>query len=155
MKARQGFASGIATLGVVLMLAPAASWSSDPDGTQATAASSSAPAHQRSHKPRHGAVRAAHPAPPHSATTGSNAAADGKPLALQAPPLSHVIGHQELRYILAYNEDASADPEDVESVNVETRKAPVTVPMGQLYALPWAFMHPTQAWRIFAPVPGQ
>jgi hypothetical protein len=28
------------------------------------------------------------------------------------------------------------------------------VPRSQFQAIPWALMHPTQAWRVFTPVEG-
>jgi hypothetical protein len=50
---------------------------------------------------------------------------------------------------------ASVDePVDIEEqqVQVEGTRPEVYVP-GGLASLPWAVMHPTQAWRIFMPVP--
>jgi hypothetical protein len=70
---------------------------------------------------------------------------------LQAPPLNHVIPRSELQYIMA--------PDDVEDSATEVRvkgaKQVVTVPGApgnQLQAIPWALIHPTQAWRIFTPL---
>ena len=146
MKARHGFAAGMA--GWMLMLAPLASWAFD-SGSAPTPASTSAPL-QRA--PHHGAERVPHPAAPQAATTGKaadKATGDGK-LALQAPPLDHVIERQKLRYILA--DSGEADNDGSTDVSVRESRAPVLVPVGQLYALPWAFLHPSQAWRIFTPV---
>lgn len=145
MKTSQGFASGLAALGVALMLAPAASWSFD-SGSAPSSAPQSAPASAPEHKPRHGARRTPHVAP-------SSQATQDRPLALQAPPIDHVLDREKLRYILA--DSGETDDSDAQSVSVHDTKAPIVVPRGQLYALPWAFMHPTQAWRIFMPVPQQ
>jgi len=41
---------------------------------------------------------------------------------------------------------------DEQQVQVEGTRPEVYVP-GGLASLPWAVMHPTQAWRIFMPVP--
>lgn len=75
-------------------------------------------------------------------------------LDLHAPPLNHIMPSSELRYILA-NDDADADAADAPSeVSVKGVKT-VIVPGGpgnQLQAIPWAILHPTQAWRIFTPL---
>lgn len=42
-----------------------------------------------------------------------------------------------------------------EDVTVETTHYETPVPRGQLRAIPWAILHPLQAWRIFAPVTDQ
>ena len=70
---------------------------------------------------------------------------------LHAPPLSHIYPRQELQYIMAYDPDAETDGE----VSVKGSKAPVNVPVApgnQLQAIPWALLHPTQAWRILTPI---
>ncbi len=79
-------------------------------------------------------------------------AAARAPLDLHAPPLSHIYPSSELRYILAAD-DSSADSEA--EVSVKSNKAVVRVPGApgnQLQAIPWAIVHPTQAWRIFTPL---
>ena len=68
-------------------------------------------------------------------------------LDLSAPPLNHVLSARELRAM--ETDDASADESEVE-VDAGRYRAPV--PNGFLHALPWAVMHPTQAWRVFTPV---
>jgi len=85
-----------------------------------------------------GAVLAADPAP---ATSASPAKLD-----LSAPPVEHVMPRAELRSMLAEEE-----PVEGEDVRVEQPHYRVPVP-GGLFALPWALLHPTQAWRIFTPV---
>jgi hypothetical protein len=80
----------------------------------------------------------------------SGAAARGT-LDLHAPPLNHVMPSSELRYILA-NDDADADSAvEVSVKGVKTVVVP-GAPGNQLQAIPWAILHPTQAWRIFTPL---
>ena len=83
------------------------------------------------------------PAPPHP----SAAPHAPQRLDLSAPPLNHVLSARELRAM--ETDDASADESEVE-VDAGHYHAPV--PNGFLHALPWAVMHPTQAWRVFTPV---
>jgi hypothetical protein len=74
-----------------------------------------------------------------------------RPLDLQAPPLNHIYSQKELRYILAYDPDDESDTE----VSVKGSKPAINVPVtpgNQLLALPWALLHPTQAWRVFTPI---
>jgi hypothetical protein len=46
------------------------------------------------------------------------------------------------------------EPVDIEEqqVHVQATRPEVYIP-GGIASLPWAVMHPTQAWRIFLPVP--
>ena len=74
------------------------------------------------------------------------------PLDLHAPPLSHIYPSAELRYILAADE-SSADSDAEVSVKSSTAAVRVPgAPGNQLQAIPWAIVHPTQAWRIFTPL---
>jgi hypothetical protein len=96
----------------------------------ATTTSSSAPAKAR-------AAKASRPA--------------AKSLDLHTPPLNHLYSASQLRYMMAYDPDDMSDSE----VSVKGNKAAVNVPVtpgNQLMAVPWALLHPTQAWRIFTPV---
>jgi hypothetical protein len=72
-------------------------------------------------------------------------------LDLHAPPLNHIMPSSELRYILA-NDDADSDSST--EVSVKGVKAVIVpgAPGNQLQAIPWAILHPTQAWRIFTPL---
>ncbi|HEY6457097.1 MAG TPA: hypothetical protein VIY90_17615 [Steroidobacteraceae bacterium] len=80
----------------------------------------------------------------------SGAAARGA-LDLHAPPLNHIMPSAQLRYILA-NDDADADsPAEVSVKGTKTVVVP-GAPGNQLEAIPWAILHPTQAWRIFTPL---
>jgi len=74
------------------------------------------------------------------------------PLDLHAPPLSHIYSSSELRYILAPDETADDSATEV-SVKGTRYSTPVPgAPGNQLQAIPWALLHPTQAWRIFTPL---
>lgn len=68
-------------------------------------------------------------------------------LDLKAPDIRRVVPEVELRMPLE-------EPTEVEEqqVQVEGTRPEVYVP-GGIASLPWAVMHPTQAWRIFLPVP--
>jgi hypothetical protein len=70
-------------------------------------------------------------------------------LDLQAPPLSHIYPREQLQYIMAID---SADADDAQEVNVKGEKYLMPVPRSQFQAIPWALMHPTQAWRVFTPI---
>lgn len=72
-------------------------------------------------------------------------------LDLKAPPLNHVYSRKELRYILAYDPDDQADTEVSVRGTAPAMNVPVT-PGNQLLALPWALLHPTQAWRVLTPI---
>ena len=67
-------------------------------------------------------------------------------LDLKAPDIRQVVSEVELR-------QPTEETQEVQQVQVEsTRPDEVYVP-GGIASLPWAVMHPTQAWRIFLPVP--
>lgn len=92
-----------------------------------------------------------------AAASSSPVAVHGKarahaPLDLHTPPLNHIYPSSELRYILAAD-DSSTD--SASEVSVKSERYVVRVPGApgnQLQALPWAVLHPTQAWRIFTPL---
>lgn len=72
-------------------------------------------------------------------------------LDLKAPPLNHVYSASQLRYMMAYDPDDTSDSE----VSIKGARAAVNVPVtpgNQLLAVPWALLHPTQAWRVLTPV---
>lgn len=95
--------------------------------------------------PAASAARAAHGSK--KPGTAARAALD-----LHTPPLNHIYPSSELRYILAVDESGS---DSTTEVRVKSDKYVVRVPGApgnQLQALPWALMHPTQAWRIFTPL---
>ncbi len=77
------------------------------------------------------------------------------PLDLHTPPLNHIYPSSELRYILATDESSN---DSATEVSVKSDRYVVRVPGApgnQLQALPWALVHPTQAWRIFTPLVDQ
>ena len=67
-------------------------------------------------------------------------------LDLKAPDIRRVVPAIQL-----HEPDEPVDIEE-QQVQVEGTRPEVYVP-GGLASLPWAVMHPTQAWRIFVPVP--
>ena len=77
-----------------------------------------------------------------------------KPLDLRAPDITRLFSQQELQRVLAKTIDP--DIEEVEVEGVRGRRAPPpdtpTVWPGILAPV-WAITHPTQAWRILAPLP--
>jgi len=74
-------------------------------------------------------------------------------LDLRPPAIEAVIPQAELQTLLARSETSEA-AESVETVEVEGRRPAPDVPSG-LLSIPWAIRHPTQAWRIFAPIPSE
>ncbi len=130
--------TGALMVGMVLGLGASLAWADDAAQPPDAAAT---------RLPRKGAVRMAHQGQAAAQDTAAKAPA-GNRLALQAPPLEHLYPRQQLRYIMA---DPGPDDDSLR-VEVEKQKAAPLVPMGQLYAVPWAFLHPTQAWRILTPV---
>ena len=65
---------------------------------------------------------------------------------LRAPPITHVLTASEIENLTVDRD------EELPDVNVESTHYGVAVPLGFFRALPWAFMHPTQAWRVLTPV---
>ncbi len=76
----------------------------------------------------------------------AQAKAQAASLNLKAPDIRRVVPAIQL-----HAPDESADLEE-QQVQVEGTRPEVYVPPG-IASLPWAVMHPTQAWRIFMPVP--
>jgi hypothetical protein len=84
-------------------------------------------------------------------THAAKASRPSQPLDLHAPALNRIYTRKQLSYILAYDPDDLSDTE----VSVKGSRAAVNVPVtpgNQLLALPWALLHPTQAWRVFTPI---
>ncbi|HVY80215.1 MAG TPA: hypothetical protein VG994_04470 [Steroidobacteraceae bacterium] len=69
-------------------------------------------------------------------------------LDLRAPPITRVFSEAELQQKLEEPDEIHEAP----TVQVEGERPTTPVSVGIL-AIPWAIVHPTQAWRIFAPVP--
>jgi hypothetical protein len=68
-------------------------------------------------------------------------------LDLRAPDIRTLVPEVRLREPL---DDPYEAQQDQEQVQVQGTRPEVYVP-GGLMSLPWAVMHPTQAWRIFLP----
>lgn len=71
------------------------------------------------------------------------------PLDLRAPALTQVFSPAALQLMLVEQEEAN---EDVPDVRVQSPRATPEVPRGMFRAIPWAITHPTQAWRVLAPL---
>jgi hypothetical protein len=81
-----------------------------------------------------------------------NPAPAAAPLDLSAPPLSHIYPSRDLQFIMAYDPYSDDAPGEV---SVKGSRQTVVVPGGpgnQFVAIPWALLHPTQAWRILTPI---
>jgi hypothetical protein len=114
-------------------------------------------------------VRAADAAPPAGVAQSSTAASEtaprkvicvnavqcfsvkstDAPLDLRAPDIRRVFSEAQLQHTLPDPEDAVYEQETVQ-VEGERQLAPVSI---GIMAIPWAILHPTQAWRIFMPLP--
>jgi hypothetical protein len=70
-------------------------------------------------------------------------------LDLRAPAITRVFSEAELQQKLEEPEEQIHEQATVQ-VQGERQITPVSV---GLMAIPWAIVHPTQAWRIFMPVP--
>lgn len=68
-------------------------------------------------------------------------------LDLKAPDIRRVVPEVQLHAPA----EETVDIEE-QQVQIEGTRPEVYVP-GGIASLPWAVMHPTQAWRIFLPVP--
>ena len=68
-------------------------------------------------------------------------------LDLRAPDIRTLVPEVRLREPL---DDPYEAQQDQEQIQVQGTRPEVYVP-GGLMSLPWAVMHPTQAWRIFLP----
>jgi hypothetical protein len=75
--------------------------------------------------------------------------ANGARLDLKAPDIRRVVSEVELRQRL---DEPYELREQQEQVQVEGSRPDPYLPVG-IASLPWAVMHPTQAWRILLPVP--
>ncbi len=89
--------------------------------------------------------------PPEPAAGDNSAEEKKQPLDLRAPDITKLYTPEQVKAMLARARD------DAEPVEVETTREPpptVTPYVWRAVAAPfWALLHPTQAWRIFAPLP--
>jgi hypothetical protein len=86
---------------------------------------------------------------PTRAAPSEASAARAKPLDLRAPEITRVFSEAELSQKLEDPEE-TYDMQETVQVQGERQITPVSV---GLMAIPWAIVHPTQAWRILMPVP--
>jgi len=87
------------------------------------------------------------PAPGHAAPKAPAPAAAKRGLDLNAPRVEHVLRRADLQSMVT-DHDMPVD----DDVRVEKPRYSVEVPVGFFRAVPWALLHPTQAWRVFTPV---
>ena len=75
-----------------------------------------------------------------------------KVLDLRPPNITELYTHQQLARLIA-----KMEAENIEEIEVEGARVPAptfTPRVWPAIAAPfWAMLHPTQAWRIFAPIP--
>jgi len=84
----------------------------------------------------------------HASAVGSNSQA-----ARRSPePLDLRLGDDTAARALARLPSVAADEVQTAEVTVEGPRPQVPVPDGAFRAVPWALTHPSQAWRILAPV---
>ncbi|HEY1899640.1 MAG TPA: hypothetical protein VGG49_07595 [Steroidobacteraceae bacterium] len=109
-----------------------------------------APVHAQGNSSAPGVASASSSAPARQATHGTKKPRAAPPAAmdLHPPPLNHIYPRSELQYILADNSDTQV----VQDVDVKGEKYVAPPPLGQFRAIPWAILHPTEAWRIFTPL---
>ncbi|MEJ1966391.1 MAG: hypothetical protein WDO56_34505 [Gammaproteobacteria bacterium] len=70
-------------------------------------------------------------------------------LDLRAPDIHRIVSEVQLREPV---EEPQVADDEQEQVQVQGSRPEVDVPLG-IASLPWAVMHPAQAWRILLPVP--
>jgi hypothetical protein len=101
-------------------------------------------------KPTADAARSASSAAKPKAVGDKRAVAQ-RPLDLDAPPINHVLTPQQVRTFVEEPQDQD-DGAPADDVTVASPHYLEPVPNGAFGALPWALMHPLQAWRIFTPI---
>lgn len=90
------------------------------------------------------------PATPATAAAARPAASPTQQLDLRAPDVTHLFSQEQISRVLA-----TTFRENIEEVEVEgERNIPATPRVWPgIFAPFWAVAHPTQAWRILAPLP--
>jgi hypothetical protein len=74
------------------------------------------------------------------------------PLDLRAPDIEDILTPQQIADALASTREGNI--EEIEVEGVRTVAPPSSPDVWLAIAAPfWALLHPTQAWRIFAPIP--
>ncbi len=91
-------------------------------------------------------------AEPESVSTRKEVSTPSKPLDLRTPDITKILSAEELDRLVRGTIDQDIEEVKVEGVReLSPPDTPVVWP-GFLAPL-WALAHPTQAWRIFAPLP--
>lgn len=75
-----------------------------------------------------------------------------KPLDLRAPAISKLYTHRQLERLIAKMEADYIEKIEVEGARIPPPEFTPRVSPG-IFAPFWALLHPTQAWRILAPIP--
>lgn len=86
--------------------------------------------------------------------TGQKQSLPSKPLDLRVPDITRLFPPEELERMLGSTKDRAIDEVEVEgarTIDLLPLNTPAVWP--GLFAPLWALAHPTQAWRIFAPIP--
>ncbi len=76
------------------------------------------------------------------------AGSQARPLDLSAPPLKLVLTPQQIGELTADHDDDTP----AEDVTVERPHYEAPIPVGPFRALPWALLHPLEAWKILMPI---
>ena len=88
-----------------------------------------------------------------AATTATTAAAaPAKPLDLKPPRITELYSSEQLEAMLDKMEAQHLEGVEVEGERIPTPKFTPDIWPG-IAAPFWALLHPTQAWRIFGPIP--
>lgn len=92
-------------------------------------------------------------AEPQTTPNQAAAAAPAKPLDLRAPDVTTLVSAEELAQLMRGKvvEEVALDEVKVEGPSEVPSDRPIVWP--GLLAPFWALAHPTQAWRILAPLP--
>lgn len=91
-------------------------------------------------------------AQPDSVPNGKAAAFLGKPVDLRAPDITRLVSAEELARLAKGTVEEEIELDEVK-VEGPSELPPVKPVWPGLLAPFWALAHPTQAWRIFTPVP--
>jgi hypothetical protein len=86
-----------------------------------------------------------------AAAPGAAGSVPPRSLDLRAPDIRMLVSEAELRQRVE-DDWAIRERDEEQQVRVEGARPDIYVP-GGLASLPWAVRNPTQAWRIFLPVP--
>jgi hypothetical protein len=97
------------------------------------------------------ACMSAHAAEPRPTGIEKQAAAPVKPLDVRAPDITHLVSAEELARLVEGTVAAELEEVKVEGPSELPPDRPPVWP--GLLAPFWALAHPTQAWRIFTPLP--